>query len=136
MTTVASASTWLAAHIGKHRLIVLDATHVRCIDCQQNGVLGHTSPDPTDPRSALTLPQPGTGPVRRPRDVPNLRDPNACPLHPGQWTDSCGPCRSEVLALPDRVPTVQPDPTTHADPRQNPDWLAMREQLANRKETR
>ena len=133
MTTAASAASWLAQHVGKdHRLYALDAQHVRCKDCCQTGVLGPTTPDPQDPRSAIKLPIVGaSSPTHGKREIPNLHDPDACQEHPGYWATNCGPCRSEQLATD--TPLTPAPPAGHARPQDNPAWNALKAQLADRR---
>lgn len=84
--------TELTAHIDTskdkrgqtHRLTALDGQHLFCRDCRQTITI---------PVQALTPPEPA-----KRRGQPTLNHPDACPHHPGNWLDTCGPCRSERLA--------------------------------------
>lgn len=104
--------TILDSHIHRppkdpHRLTAMDGTHLRCVDCQ------HTL-------DVANLARPATAAVgSTSKGIPRRTDPGACPLHSGFWAGSCGPCRSEQLALLDGASEPTPwqptaDVTTHA----------------------
>lgn len=121
--TILDAHIWIDQPRAQHRLVALDAWTLHCKDCRST----------LDLRALATQ----SPPARHRRAIPNVNDLNACPTHQGQWADTCGPCRSERLARHDDEPPPDPVPAEQfADPRDNPDWIAMREQLGNRKETR
>lgn len=88
----------LAQHIDdpqqRHRLVLLDERHLRCLDCTRTLVL----PAPTAPGKSTST---STSPLP-------LHDPNACSAHPGQRRGTCGPCRAEQLEASSERPPPQP----------------------------
>lgn len=104
-------TTVLAAHIG-HRTSLLDPRRLRCHDCQRTLML------PTGAGSTSTSSL----------EIPNVKDPNTCPEHPGEWAATCAPCRSEALELP--AGQQRPRPAS-ADP--GPEWDALKTALATKR---
>lgn len=97
-----------------HRLVAIDGTHLRCLDCQHTlDVANLAGPTMSGARSTSTS-----------RGIPKVNDPDGCALHPGYWLDSCGPCRSEALAAPDDRPATALTPS--CDPTSVPEWAELR----------
>jgi hypothetical protein len=90
----------LAQHIDdptsgtRHRCVLLDERHLRCLDCQRTLVL--PAPNAAG-KTTSTSPSPA-----------RLTDPDACPSHPGQRQEACGPCRAEQLEASEARSTPQP----------------------------
>lgn len=87
----------LAKHIHQppnqpHRLVALDGSRIRCLDCLHTLDLRSTTAAVT---STSTSPPP-------------LWADDRCPLHPGQRIGTCGACRAEQLEATSSRPAPQP----------------------------
>lgn len=76
----------------RHRCVLTDARHLRCLDCQRTLVL------PSGPST--------TGSTSTSRELPRLDQ--ACPRHPGEWPDTCGRCRADELEAREARPLPEP----------------------------
>jgi len=91
-----TTTTVLAEHVDtptrRHRCVLLDATRLRCLDCDRTLVL------PTSAGSTSTS-----------RTPPRTGEPQ-CPEHSGEHADACRCCRAEQIEdrtpLPDWRPTA------------------------------
>lgn len=68
-----------------HRLVALDGTHIRCIDCCHTLDVGNLAGVVARSTSTSSAPL-------------NINDQAACPEHLGQFAHSCSGCRSEQIA--------------------------------------
>jgi hypothetical protein len=105
----------------RHRLVALDGTHIRCIDCQQ------------------TLDVANLRPPKQPAGTVAPRDPlpeQTCPKHPGEFTGACRSCAADRLERkPDDPPPVS-QVRNGADPSTVPEWQAAKAELAAREAQR
>jgi hypothetical protein len=73
-----------------HKLTAINSTQLRCWSCSMT----------------LDLPaiaKPTAGSTSTSSQPLNLKDETACPEHVGQRASSCGPCRSERIAVKEEV---------------------------------
>lgn len=78
----------------RHRCVLLDPRHLRCLDCARTLVLPTST---TTARSTSTSTSP-----------PPLHAPTRCPKHLGQTDGACGPCRAEHLEARQQRPKPAP----------------------------
>jgi hypothetical protein len=68
----------------------------------------------------------GSTSTSRSRGIPKLNDPDACGIHTGEWADSCGRCRADVIGID---PEHERDVTRPAGAPPSPEYLAARAAL-------
>ncbi len=100
----------LAQHIDspddRHRMVLLDATRLRCHDCQRTLVLPSTA-SPSGPTSTSSFDHP-------------RQEQDRCPKHRAEWRHACRCCASEAKAA--TAPRNPPE----RNPPNVPEWDALR----------
>lgn len=68
----------------------------------------------------------GSTSTSKTRGIPKLGDPDACGIHTGEWADSCGRCRADVIGID---PEQEREVTRPAGAPPSPEYLAARAAL-------
>lgn len=92
----------------RHRCVLLDASRIRCLDCEQTVVI----PPPPAPAPAPVAASTSSTSHKHPLPI---NSQEACTEHPGQRAANCGGCRADRLVADawngktDRTGRVLPD---------------------------
>lgn len=106
----------LAQHIDspqqRHRLVLLDATRLRCFDCDRTLVLP-ARPSAPSSTSGSSLDHP-------------RNDEDRCALHVHEWVHNCRACAADAKAA--TAPPARPQPNAPT----GPEWEAARARFGRR----